>query len=511
MRIIFIFTFNLLFITFLYPQNATNNNQYLIGNSSSTNLYSSLNSRVNSGSQTEARSYFKNDSTTGRLLNDDPEYNKKYSIWHPVPFITAVNVITWGFDRYVLNASYARVGLKSWENNFKHGWVWDIDRFGVDFLGHPISGAMFFNAARSSGYNFVQSYPYALFGSLEWKYFGENDLPTTNDIITSSVAGSMYGEMLYRFSSNILDDRKTGSERVFREIFAGIVDPVRGVNRLIQGRSFRVTSKEVYEKEPLQITIGAGAQKINNGTSFGTGGTTGLINLSFVYGDPFEDRDRKPFDYFETNIVLSNGDRAGKSICDNISAYGILFGENDQTGNMETLMGIFQHYDYFNNKIFELGNITFSGGILTKLPVGQKSFLYTNFHLGILPFGGYSIKLGPDTASVRDFNYGGGASAKLESTFDFHHFMNLNISAQYYWMNTYTGIGEHNLIGIINPTILFRVYKNIQVGFQYFLYTNYMYHDGITSNLRNSEQKLMLLYNFGDSKSSDKPDKAKAD
>ena len=70
------------------------------------------------------------------------------------------------FDRYVMNASYSRVGLKSWGYNLTHGWVWDTDRFGVDFLGHPISGAMFFNAARSSGYSFVQSFPIAIFGSM---------------------------------------------------------------------------------------------------------------------------------------------------------------------------------------------------------------------------------------------------------------------------------------------------------------------------------------------------------
>ena len=502
MKILFIFIFNLISVSFLYPQNVFYSHQLFTGNNTSQkNLYL-LHSEIYSGFQTGTIPYFKNDSAYngGKLLNDDPEYNKRYSIWYPAALITGTNFLTWTYDRYILNASFSRVGLKSWKYNLTHGWVWDIDRFGVDFLGHPLSGAMFFNAARSSGYSFMQSFPYAIFGSVEWKYFGENDRPTFNDLITTSVAGTLTGEILYRLSSDILDDTKRGSERVFREIFAGIVDPVRGINRLLQGRSFRVTTKEIYQKEPLKILIGGGIQKINNGNSFGTGKTSELINLSIVYGDPFENRKRKPLDYFESNIVLDNGDRAGKSIVDNLSLNGLLFGKNAQAGNLKMLMGVFQHYDYFNNHIFELGNLTFSGGIISEMPVGQKSFLHTNLHLGIVPFGGYSINLGPDTSLFRDFNYGGGVGSKIDCTLEIHKFININLSAIYYWMKTYSGIKEDNLIGIIEPTILLRVQKNIQLGFQYFLYTNDKYSNKIhTSNIINSEQKFVVLYNFGNS------------
>jgi hypothetical protein len=159
-----------------------------------------------------------------------------------------------------------------------------------------------------------------------------------------------------------------------------------------------------------------------------------------------------------------------------------------------------------SSDLFELGNLTFGGGMLSELPVGQKSSLYTNLHLGIVPFGGYSIKLGPDTASFRDFNYGGGAGAKFESNLDFHNFLSIYISAFYYWMARYSGTKENNLIGIIRPTVFFRVCKNMQLGFQYFLYTNDKYSYKVhTSNLISSEQKVVLLFNLGN----DKPDKYK--
>src|SRR5450759_4019345 len=39
-------------------------------------------------------------------------------------------------------------------------------------------------------------------------------------------------------------------------------NPMRGINRLLDGKSFRVTDKEVYEKEPLNISLYAGMHRI---------------------------------------------------------------------------------------------------------------------------------------------------------------------------------------------------------------------------------------------------------
>ena len=55
---------------------------------------------------------------------------------------------------------------------------------------------------------------------LMWEYFGENTSPSIDDLINTSGNSMFLGEAMYRISSNILDDRTTGAERVFREIFA---------------------------------------------------------------------------------------------------------------------------------------------------------------------------------------------------------------------------------------------------------------------------------------------------
>jgi len=171
----------------------------------------------------------------GDLLNDDITLNKKYPIWKPALEVLGINVFTWSLDRFLLNQDFSHIGPSTWKYNIQQGWEWDADRFGVNFIGHPYSGSMYFNAARSQGYTYAQSIPFAVAGSLMWEYFGENTRPSYNDIINTPINGVFLGEIFYRLSSNILDDRTTGGDRVFREIAAGLVDPVRGLNRVTTG------------------------------------------------------------------------------------------------------------------------------------------------------------------------------------------------------------------------------------------------------------------------------------
>jgi hypothetical protein len=75
---------------------------------------------------------------------------------------------------------------------------------------------------------------------------------------------------------------------VLRELFAGIIDPSRAFSRLLQGKLSRVTSEEIYQKEPLTMTFSAGPRLVNDGRSFGTGSISEVLTLDVDYGDPFE-------------------------------------------------------------------------------------------------------------------------------------------------------------------------------------------------------------------------------
>jgi hypothetical protein len=427
----------------------------------------------------------------GDLLNDDPAYNPKYPWYIPAARVVLANGVTWLADRYILNANFARIGPKTWKNNLKKGWEWDADRFGINFIGHPYTGNGYFNIARSNGYSYWQSLPFALEGSLMWEYFGENTRPSYNDIINTPISGMFLGEVLYRLSSNILDDRTRGGERVLREILAGLLDPARAFNRLTQGKSFRVTSKEVYQKEPLNITLYAGIHKVNTNNKFGSGPTNEIFNIQLDYGNPFEIRQRKPFDVFRLRAELSYG--VGRKLLDNVTGYGILFGKNIKKGDHGILVGGFQNFDYWDNKIFELGTLGFGAGLISRIPVAQHSNLYSALHLALVPLAGNSTRYGPDSSEFRDYNFGGGLEAKAEETFNLNQWASIGFNVFYYWIHTYQGLPGNSLVGILKPRITLRLYKNLSFGFEQHIYQNDRFLNGIpTLHLTRTEQKFFL-------------------
>ena len=425
----------------------------------------------------------------GDLLKDDSLYNKKYPAWIPAVEVLGVNALVWSADRYLLNADFARIGPSTWKYNIQKGWEWDRDRFGINFIGHPYSGTLSFNAGRSNGYNYLQSFAFSVGGSLMWEYFGENTRPSYNDIINTPVNGAFLGEILYRLSSNVLDDRTRGMARFSRELFAGIIDPVRGLNRILQGKSFRKTNKEVYEKEPLNVSLHAGLHKINNGKA-----PSEMLNVQFDYGNPFEKRARAPFDFFKLRVDLNFG--VGRKILDNVTGYGILFGKNKQLGKLAMLVGAFQYFDYWDAKSFELGAIGFGGGVFTKLPLSKTSDLYTNIHLAAMPFAGNSRQSGPDTLQVRDYDFGGGLEGKFESTINISKYATASLIYYYYFIHTYIGLPGNNFIGILRPRVTVRIYKDLSIGYEHFLYSNnrHLRDAPVTHSLRTEQKIFLLLY-----------------
>ncbi|MDB5200876.1 MAG: hypothetical protein JWQ27_285 [Ferruginibacter sp.] len=439
----------------------------------------------------------------GDLLNDDPAYNPKYKWWVPALKVTTTNAFNLATSRYVFNYDWARVSTKTWAYNLKHGFEWDTDRFGTNFIGHPHTGNTYFNVARSNGYNFWQSIPYAVGGSLMWEYFGENTRPSTNDIINTPVSGVMLGEIIYRVSSNILDDRTRGRERFFRELLAGLINPTRGLNRLVQGKMSRHTPTEVYQKEPMNITVSAGLIRTENlpGSSTKYSGNA-IANVQLDYGSPFENRKRKPFDLFRFRTELSYGNDA--KLLGNVNGYGILTGKNMKEGRL--LGGLFQHFDYFNNRLFQVGAIGFGGGLVSRIKVGRTSNIFSNIHLALVPFAGNNTRFGPDTSDYRQYNFGGGFEGKLEETFNIGNKATIGFTGFYYYIHTYNGIPGNSLIGILKPNLTIKLFKNLSIGYEHFIYQNDRFLTNSITNpnlhITRVEQRAFLQLFFEDSKRS---------
>jgi hypothetical protein len=428
----------------------------------------------------------------GDLLDDDPEANPKSPLWVPIVGFMRGNLMTWAVDRYISNADYARVGIQSWKTNIQTGWEWDSDGFEMNHFFHPYGGAMAFTGGRVNGYSYFESLPFAFGSSLMWEYFGETSLPSYNDLINTTLSGAFGGEVLYRLSSNVLDDRATGSGRFFRELLAAVFSPTRAFARLTEGRLFRVSAEEVYQKEPLNVTFSLGAHNVNDGSKFGTGSSSVMANAMFVYGNPFENRSRKPFDFFKLRFDLNFG--VGNRVIDNIIGYGLLFGSNGQAGPLKIMAGGFQHYDYWDNTIYRITSLGFGGGIISQLPISTKSVIESAVHLAIIPLAAISspyVAIGD-----RDYAYGGGLQGKFENIINLG-WGSLTTDYFLYWIHTYVGAAGDNLVGIFKPRLGVQIHRNISVGFEYLVYQRTGNFDKYPNFYSlHTEQKVYVILNL---------------
>ena len=449
----------------------------------------------------------------GDLLNDDPEYNPKSPLWRPAVQVVAENLVLNIVDRTVLHLEFAKTDFSTWKRTlnagfpWNSGWEWDQDRFGNNFFSHPMMGSFYYSAARTNGYNFWQSAPIVFAGSYMWKIFGENGKPEREDLINTTVDGVLLGEVTYRLSSNILDDRTTGPERVMREILAGLINPIRGVNRLFDGKAFRRVNKEVYQKEPVNITLFAGIHSINNQTNaLLSGHNDEMLNIQLDYGNPFERRARKPFDFFKFRAELNFG--VGRKIVDNITGYGVLLAKNLQVGKLSMLLGGFQHYDYYDTKSFELSTIAFGPGLLTKLPLSRNSDLYTNFHLGFVPFAGSSVGPVTDTSFYRDYRFAYGWEGKLETSLNISKYGTLGLLYYYYFIHAFDNTGKdespvnslgNNHVSVLKPRITAHIYRALSIGLEHNIYLNDHYQAGFAPlHYTQTEQRIFVMFNWED-------------
>jgi hypothetical protein len=129
----------------------------------------------------------------------------------------------------------AKITPKTWWANMKQGWVWDLDDFVVNQVGHPYQGNNYFNAGRANGLSFWESAAVTAFGSGTWEYFGETNHASLNDLINMTLGGIALGEMFHRTAWLVRDPTKSGGSRTKGEIFATVLDPISGVTRFISG------------------------------------------------------------------------------------------------------------------------------------------------------------------------------------------------------------------------------------------------------------------------------------
>lgn len=322
----------------------------------------------------------------------------------------SINVGVWAFDRYVSNDPAARIGWPSWKSNLRQFFGFDNDAFLMNFVGHPFHGSQYFNSARSLGMNFWESVPYAFGGSLMWEFFGETSRPSTDDLILTTTCGICLGEVLFRMSSQVLDDTATGGNRTGREILGFLIDPIKEFNRIVSGDAWRTTSTNGQEHENLLGTFALGDSIFSDRAGLSNSQSSLNVELEFLYGDPDWSRPmRAPFDL----IVFDGSLRFGHTFGSYLLTYAPLAaGRSQDDSGRKWMYGLFQNFDFFKNQGIEFGGTSFTGGLVGSQPLGGGFHFDMAAQLGALVFGASN---NPQLViGSRDYNYGWGPVGKLD-------------------------------------------------------------------------------------------------
>jgi hypothetical protein len=97
-----------------------------------------------------------------------------------------------------------------WKDNVKDGPVWDDDDFAINYIGHPVAGAAYYQVARNLELSPMQSFGYSvIMSTFFWEYGVESfaETPSIQDLIITPIIGSLMGELFYRLEKSIQENR----------------------------------------------------------------------------------------------------------------------------------------------------------------------------------------------------------------------------------------------------------------------------------------------------------------
>lgn len=390
-------------------------------------------------------------------------YGRKH-FWRASAEIVGFNIGLWAYDRYIQNGDFARISFHTIAENFRHGFMWDNDKLGTNMFLHPYNGSLYYNSARANGFNYWQSSLFAIGGSAMWEMFMECEYPSTNDIIATPIGGACIGEVLFRASDAVLNDRSTGWGRFGREAAAFVISPMRGLTRIINGDAWRrrETSGRMFGTPNFAIQFAMGLRALQM-CRRGDPSTLGAsLEVDMEYGDRFEAESTKPFDFFtaraDLNFMRDQPTLSQLNIMGRLLAREII-----DTLGRHLSVGLYQHFDFYDSDTISRrdGHVPYKLGIPAALGAGavfrhnvHRNFKYdATLHLNANILGGILS----DRYNVDHRNYNMASGFTVKGTFGCvigRNVLSLAISHEYYRMFTWAGYSRDINLRQANPRTL---------------------------------------------------------
>jgi len=370
--------------------------------------------------------------------------------FNAVGLITATNMGVWSFDRFIIGGPYARVNFNTIKQNFKTGFVWDNDMFVTNLFAHPYHGGLYFNAARTSGMNYWQSIPFSAGGSLMWEFCMENEPAAINDFMATSIGGTCLGEITFRISDLVIDDRSVGFERFKREALLTILSPIRGLNRLLNGDAWKHRNiKGNSISGPPVIYYATLGHRIIRDDSQNQKNLSNMLcfDLGLYYGNPFDKENEKPFDFF--SLKLAGNFFSQQPVISRVNALGMIYAKDIflRKEKRQLTFGIFQHFNFYQSQA-DINNVSLSPYKISEAASVGPGFLYktklthhfvfsSSLHLSGILLGGSQTD--HFRFEKRDYNMGSGFSSKFNLELNYRDKARLFLNSEDYRLYSWIG------------------------------------------------------------------------
>lgn len=400
------------------------------------------------------------------LENQDFCCQKKY-FWVAGAEIIALQVIPWYFNRHVADDTTAELSLNSFRKNINKGFEWDPNAFSGNMFQHPYHGNLFFNTARTNGYDFWGSVPFAFAGSFLWEMFGENNRPAINDWAMTSIGGINIGEALHRTAMLVRDNRSRGTSRALKEIAGFLLDPVGGFNRALRGEMSKVGPNPLDRRPSALFTNGTiGFRTVGENRLKNAAKSTAYGDLHLVYGDFFEDY-KRPFDAFHLAVQVNGDEKVPVGI---LQVHGVLFGsELKNTDKVQHVFGLDMMYDYANNNTYETGGQSFAFSFRSRWNKSGRTRFETLLQPSIYVMTGIISEY--VNVIDRDYDFGSGVGLRVQGIVG-------DAKGTYLVRAGYRGIFTHTVNGEKGNQIIhfafvqsrYRIWRAFGIGAEYILF-----------------------------------------
>ncbi|MGD0274834.1 MAG: DUF3943 domain-containing protein [Syntrophales bacterium] len=406
---------------------------------------------------------------TKPVLSWETGVGKSYLI--PALEIPGFILLLNGYDRLAYpneveggNKVYDSTPSTTWDHVVHGPWGDDQDNFSMNQFNHPYQGSFYHGFARSAGLSYWESSAYTFAGSFLWEMAGETTSPSYNDQIASGIAGSFFGEALFRMASLVLEGE--GSKPDFwHELGATALSPPLGFNRLVFGNRFKSVfpSHDPATFWRLRFGVSLGRLYDQAGVS-PTDRTDATIDFSMAYGLPGKPgySYTRPFDYFQFEfLAYSYPDNP----IEDVMIRGLLIGKKCEVGDSyRGIWGLYGGFDYISPQIFRVSSTAASLGTTFQWWLTQVVALQGSVLGGI----GYGAAGTISGVGERNYHYGVDPQGLLALRFIFGDRAMFDLTGRVYYIGDQfsTEPGQEN-INRLNAGLTVRVYGRHALGIQY--------------------------------------------